>query len=76
MAFMSVLLMGLAFNVICWILLGLLAFAIVCLILCFLLRLSYHKNGQQAWKKLLSILCGIAAAFALLSILGILAFLL
>ena len=76
MAFMSVLLMGLAFNVICWILLGLLAFAIVCLILCFLLHLSYHKNRQKIWKKLLSILSGIAAAFALLSILGILAFLL
>lgn len=76
MAFMSVLLMGLAFNVICWMLLGLLVFAIVCLILCFLLRLSCHKNGQKIWKKLLSILSGIAAAFALLSILGILAFLL
>ena len=73
---MSVLLMGLAFNVICWILLGLLVFSIVCIILCFLLRVSYHKNGQKAWKKLLSILSGIAAAFALLSILGILAFLL
>lgn len=47
MAFMSVLLMGLAFNVICWMLLGLSVFAIVCLILCFLLRLSYHKNGQK-----------------------------
>ena len=76
MAFMSVLLMGLAFNVICWILLGLLVFAVVCLILCFLLRFSYRKNRQKPWKKWLSVLCGVAAAFALLPILGILAFLL